>query len=413
MTKGKDGAGKTDQTQGGRLLAHVDMDAFYASVEILDNPSLAGKPVVVGGDSSRSVVSAASYAARAFGVRSAMPMVRARQLCPHLIILPVRMSRYKEVSRQVMEILEGFTPVVEQVSVDEAYLDLSGTSRIWGGAAQAGRAIKGRVKEETGLNCSVGLAPMRYLAKIASDRDKPDGLTVVADVEAFLGTVTLAEVPGIGKKAQQRLGAMGLKRLVDLRALDEKQMERLFGVWGLRMLRLAWGKDDTPIGRGAPVKSVSHEITLSGDTSDRQKLEALLLELGHKVAARLRAKGLAGRVITLKLKTADHTISTRRTSLEQATDDGSLIVATAKQLLAAHKSPGPFRLVGVGAGGLMDAQSGQGDLFGRKELGRTKALGRAEDEVRRRFGSGSLLRAGQLSVMDQTTNKLHNGGESD
>ncbi len=413
MSKGKAGAGKTDQSHGPRLLAHVDMDAFYASVEILDNPELKKKPVVVGGDSSRSVVSAASYAARAFGVRSAMPMVRAKQLCPELVILPVRMSRYKEVSGRVMEVLEGFTPVVEQVSVDEAYLDLTGTSRLWGDAAQAGRAIKRRVKEKTGLNCSVGLAPMRYLAKIASDRDKPDGLTVVDDVESFLRTVTLAEVPGIGKKAQERLGGMGLKRLVDLRALDETRMERLFGVWGLRMLRLAWGRDDTPIGQSAPVKNVSHEITLGSDTGDRQKLEALLLEMGHKVASRLRAKGLAGRVITLKLKTADHTIITRRTSLEQATDDGSLIVATAKQLLAAHKNPGPFRLVGVGVGGLVDAQSGQGDLFGRRELGRTKALGQAEDEVRRRFGSASLLRAGQLSVMDQQPNKLHNGEESD
>lgn len=396
MAKGKARADSTRQRANERLIAHVDMDAFYASVETLDDPTLKDQPVVVGGSSNRSVVSAASYTARAHGVRSAMPMIKAMQLCPNLIILPVRMSRYKEVSRQVMDILEGFTPVVEQVSVDEAYLDLTGTSRIWGGVADTGRAIKQRVKQQTNLNCSVGIAPMRYLAKIASDRDKPDGLTVVNDVEAFLQTVTLAEVPGIGKKAQERLGSMGMKRLVDLRAFEAKQMQRLFGTWGLRMLRLAWGDDDTPIGRGSPVKSISHEITLGSDTSDRQKLEDFLLAMGHKVAARLRDKHMAGRIVTLKLKTSDHAIITRRTSLDHATDDGSLIVTTAKHLLAAHHAPGPYRLIGVGLSGLVDAQTGQGELFGSKELGRTKALGRAEDEVRRRFGSKGIVRAAEL-----------------
>lgn len=400
MAKGKAGADKTEHGSHEHLVAHVDMDAFYASVEILDDPSLARKPVVVGGDSSRSVVSAASYAARAYGVRSAMPMVRARQLCPRLVILPVRMARYKEVSRQVMEVLEGFTPVVEQVSVDEAYLDLTGTSRIWGDAAHTGRAIKERVKEATGLNCSVGLAPMRYLAKIASDRDKPDGLTVVDDVERFLQSISLAEVPGIGKKAQEKLGAMGIRRLVELRAFDQKQMERLFGAWGLRMLELAWGRDETPIGQGRPVKSISHELTMSRDTADRPTLEAYLLEMGHKVAARLRAKQMAGRVVTLKLKTSDHGIVTRRTSLDHATDDGSLIVATAKQLLAAHRNPGPYRLIGVGVSELGPAGTGQAELFGRAESGRAKALGQAEDEVRRRFGSKGIIRAGQLPPGD-------------
>ena len=201
------------QEIGGQVLAHVDMDAFYAAVERLDRPQLVGAPIIVGGG-KRGVVAAASYEARRFGVRSAMPMYEARSRCPQGVFLPPRMERYRQVSRKVMEVLAGFSPLLEPVSVDEAFLDLSGTERLWGPPLQAGRAIKQAMHQATGLICSVGIAPVRFLAKIASDRDKPDGLTVVEDLEAFLATVGLKEVPGVGAKARARLGEMGLTRLV-------------------------------------------------------------------------------------------------------------------------------------------------------------------------------------------------------
>jgi len=390
-----------------RLIAHVDMDAFYAAVEAMDQPELAGLPLVVGGLGPRSVVSAASYEARAFGVRSAMPMGQALRLCPTAVVRPVRMARYRQVSGQVMDALAAFSPLVEQVSVDEAFLDLGGCQRLWGPPRQAGLAIKAAVSRACGLSCSVGLAPARFLAKIASERDKPDGLTVVEDLEGFLRTIQLREVSGVGKKAQERLAALGLKRLVELRPLRPELLERLFGSGGARMARLAWGDDPTPIEPRRPVKSLSHELTLDRDTADRELLAALLLDLGHKVARRLRDKGLAGQSLTLKLKTSDMAIVTRSTALSAPTNDGGRIVATARGLLAAYPGHGPFRLIGVGLGRLSPAGAGQGELF---DAGRQKALAlaRAEDEVRRRFGERAIQRAAQTPSLDHDEKLVHN-----
>lgn len=379
------------------LIAHVDMDAFYAAVELLDRPELSGKPIIVGGG-KRGVVSAASYEARAFGVRSAMPVFKARALCPQGVFLPGRMRRYRQVSKVVMKALGGFTPLVEPVSVDEAYLELSGSERLWGAPQQVGRRIKEAVAEASGLTCSVGLAPVRFLAKIASDRDKPDGLTVVADLEAFLDTVTLAEVPGVGARARERLAAMGLSRLVELRALGSERLVNLFGRWGRRLHDLSRGIDEAGVSPGRPVKSVSHELTLSADTGDRELLASYLLELSQKVARRLRAHGLVGRTVVLKLKHADHRQVTRSHTLSDHTDQAGQVYAAARQMLAAYGPPGPFRLIGVGVGGLLAQGQGQSALFGQEERQRGQSLSAAEDAIVARFGEGALTRAGSLGA---------------
>ncbi|MBI5523276.1 MAG: DNA polymerase IV [Desulfarculus sp.] len=382
------------------------MDAFYAAVEVLDRPELAGAPVIVGGG-ARGVVSAASYPARAFGVRSAMPLFEARRRCPQGIFVPVRMERYRQMSRRVMEVLGGFSPLLEQVSVDEAYLDLRGTPVLKAGPAAAGAAIKEAVATATGLTCSVGLAPLRYLAKIASDRDKPDGLTVVADVEAFLATVTLKEVPGCGAKARERLGALGLGRLIELRALGRERLERLLGAFGLRLWDLAHGRDPAGVELEREIKSVSHEETFARDIADRAALAAHLLNLAEKVSRRLRRYGLAGRTVTLKLRHQDFRLVTRRQSLPQPSDVTQEIYQAARELLVAYAPRGPFRLIGLAVSGLEPAGGGQGGLFDRQEQAKAQALGRAEDLVCQRFGQDALRRAGGLAVLGQDTPTGH------
>ena len=381
------------------MLAHVDMDAFYASVEVLDRPELAGKPVIVG-RGVRGVVSAASYEARALGVRSAMPIFQARRLCPRGAFLAPRMERYRQVSREVMAVLEGFTPVVEQVSVDEAFLDLSGVEGLWGPPRRIGQAIKRTMRENVGLTCSVGLAPVRFLAKIASERDKPDGLTVVEDVESFLSGVKLKEVSGVGARSQERLADMGLRRLTDVRALGPRRLESALGALGLRLWDLARGVDPTGVKPRRPVKSVSHEMTFAKDTGDPRLLESRLLALCQKACRRLRAKGLAGRVVTLKLRHADMSLASRRISLDQASDQAGEVFAAARGLLRAYTRPGPFRLIGVGVSGLHPAGAGQAGLFGRERVRRDRALSQAEDDICRRFGDNALSRAGALDPGD-------------
>ncbi|MFZ5586031.1 MAG: DNA polymerase IV [Thermodesulfobacteriota bacterium] len=377
------------------MLAHVDMDAFYAAVEVLDRPSLAGRPVIVGGG-ARGVVSAASYEARRYGVRSAMPMYEARRRCPIGVFLPVRMERYRQVSRQVMKALAAFTPVVEQVSVDEAYLDLKGAPVLRPGPRPAGIAIKAAVAQATGLTCSVGLAPVRFLAKIASDRDKPDGLTVVEDVEAFLATVSLKEVPGVGAKSLSRLNGMGLTRLVDARALGAERLELAMGLFGRRLWELAHGRDASHLRPEREVKSVSHELTFAADISDRGELASLLLGLCEKVGRRMRRHGLSGRVVVLKLRHADFRLATRRAALARASDDTMVIFAAARRMLDRYAPAGPFRLIGVGVAGLMPSGRGQPGLFDQEEARKSQALSAATDAVCARFGGRALVRAATL-----------------
>ncbi len=395
------------------MLAHVDMDAFYAAVEVLDDPRLAGKPLVVGGG-PRSVVSAASYEARRYGVRSAMPMYQALKLCPRAVVRPVRMERYRQVSAQVMEVLAGFSPLVEPVSVDEAYLDLAGTEGLWGPPPRAGRLIKQRIRAATGLTCSVGLAPVRFLAKIASDRHKPDGLTVVEEVEPFLHTVELREVPGVGAKAQARLAAMGLTRLTQLRALGRKRLQTMFGSWGRRLWDLAHGIDPTGVHPGGPPKSLSHEITLEQNTADRGLLASHLLALSQKLCRRLRARGLAGRVVVLKLRHADHRLVTRRTTLAWPGQQVEEVFPAARELLMAYTSAGPFRLIGVGLAGLLPVGRMPPELFPDPRRRQRRVLAAAEDAIVARFGPRAIFRAGAAPALDPKPEAAHNrNGEHD
>jgi DNA polymerase-4 len=392
------------------MLAHVDMDAFYAAVEVLDRPELAGAPVIVGGG-ARGVVSAASYAARAFGVRSAMPLFEARRRCPQGVFVPVRMERYRQMSRQVMAVLGSFSPLLEQVSVDEAFLDLGGTPVFKAGPEAAGQAIKQAVRQATGLTCSVGLAPLRFLAKIASDRDKPDGLTVVEDVEAFLATITLKEVPGCGAKARERLGALGLGRLTELRPLGRQRLERLLGAFGAHLWDLSQGIDPAGVELEREIKSVSHEQTFARDLADRVLLASHLLALAEKVGRRLRRYGLQGRTVTLKLRHQDFRLVSRRQSLPRPSDSTQEIYQAARQLLLAYAPPGPFRLIGVAVSSLEPAGGGQAGLFDQQDQAKGQALSRAEDLVRDRFGEKALQRAGALPALEKSRPKGHNEGD--
>ena len=398
-------AGGWDASSSGghrhRVIAHIDMDAFYASVERLDNPELEGKPVIVGGGSKRGVVSAASYEARRFGVHSAMPIFRAKRLCPQGVFLPVRMQRYVELSRVVMKCLEGFSPLVEQVSVDEAYIDLTGTEGLFGPPEEAARGIKRCIHEETSLTCSIGLSTSKLLAKIASDMDKPDGLTVIppGEVAAFLHGLPIGKVPGIGKKSEEELKKLGIALIGDLRSFDGEFLVGRFGRFGERLLRIAKGGSDSPVVPYTAPKSISGEVTLEEDTDGRALIKRILLAQSDRVARRLRKQGFLGRTVTLKLKTADFRTITRSSTLESPVHLADAIYREAVELLDAERLKQKVRLVGVGVGKLEPAdESGQLPLFreGRARDEKMERAERAMDEIIDRFGHGALKRGSQL-----------------
>ena len=380
--------------QPARLIAHVDMDAFYVSVEVLDDPGLAGRPVIVGGDGRRGVVASASYPARRQGVRSAMPTIEARRLCPQAVFLPPRMARYVQLSRQVMAALETFAPVVEVASIDEAFLDLTGTGQIHGPPEQAGQRLKDLVRQATGLVCSVGLAANRLVAKIASDRSKPDGLLVVAagHEAAFLAGLPVGRLPGVGPKLQERLESLGLNTIGQLVALGEEGLVRRLGDGGRWLHRMALGRDDTPVtaDRGDP-KSISAEQTLEENLTRPEQMIPLLAEQALEVAGRLRRQGLTARTVTLKLKHADFRLATRSRTLESATDQTGLILQTALELLHAYGRQGPVRLIGLGLSHLERPAAGQPGLFDPPaDQDRRRRADQALDEIIGRFGPGAI-----------------------
>ncbi|MEE8300404.1 MAG: DNA polymerase IV, partial [Desulfatiglandales bacterium] len=292
-----------------RTILHVDMDAFFAAIEVLDNPSLKGRPVIVGGSTDRGVVSTASYEARRFGIHSAMPIFKAREKCPQGIFLPVRKGRYKEVSKGIMDILKDFTPLVEGVSIDEAYLDITGCEDLFGNAEEIARHIKARIGKETGLTCSIGIAPNKFLAKIASDMHKPDGLTIISadGVDTFLSRLPVEKIPGVGKRTIKSLRPYGIKTAGGLRRFSKEQLLKDFGRFGGRLYELARGMDNSPVVPYREVKSISSEETLPSDTGDFSILKEKLISHADKVAWRLRKEGLRGRTITLKIKLDDFT----------------------------------------------------------------------------------------------------------
>jgi DNA polymerase-4 len=385
-----------------RVILHIDMDAFYASVEQMDNPGFRGRPVIVGGISNRGVVSAASYEAREFGVRSAMPIFKAKQRCPDGVYLPVRMNRYQEVSRQVMEILKRFSPLVEQVSIDEAYMDISGVDKLLGLPRDIGLEVKRRIKETTSLTCSIGIAPNKFLAKVASDLEKPDGLTIIPPekVPQFIQRLPVEKVPGVGKKALQTLHKMRVITLGDVRKLGERALFERTGKFGERLLKLSCGIDETPVVPHMASKSISTERTLSENTNDQEILRKKLMIQSEMVGKRAREKGVKGTTITLKLKQADFTQMTRRITMEEATNSTNAIYEQGLKLLAQVKTSTKFRLIGIGLSNLVMVADipKQLDLFGKKDPHERswENVERAMDVIKERFGGEAIKRGGVL-----------------
>ncbi|HXA96329.1 MAG TPA: DNA polymerase IV [Candidatus Dormibacteraeota bacterium] len=380
-----------------RTVLHVDMDAFYASVEQRDQPELRGRPVIVGADpSGRGVVSAASYEARRFGVHSAMPIGRAARLCPDAAFLPVDMDKYAAVSRQVMAILADFTPLLEPVSIDEAFLDVTGTEGLHGDGAAVARTIKSRVAFALRLTASVGVAANKFVAKVASDLRKPDGLVVVAPgTEAdFLAPLPVSRLWGVGRVTAGGLEAMGLSTIGQLAAVPAAYLEARFGSSGRSLQDLAFGRDDRLVEPFAPPKSMGAEETFGHDHRDVERLIATLRGQAERVARELRAEGYAGRCVTLKLRFADFSTLTRRHS-DDPTQDGLVIYRRARALLERIPLRQPVRLIGLAVSSLGPPAAGQLPLL-EADTARRERLARAMDQVTRRFGEESLRPASLL-----------------
>ncbi|MGY6409405.1 MAG: DNA polymerase IV [Alkalilacustris sp.] len=380
-------------------IAHVDCDAFYASVEKRDAPELRDRPVIVGGG-RRGVVSAACYIARIHGVRSAMPMFKALSLCPDAVVIRPRHDHYSAVSRLIRARMEALTPAVEPLSLDEAFLDLTGTARLHGAppAVLLARLVRD-IETEIGVTASVGLSHNKFLAKIASDLDKPRGFSVVgrAETEDFLAPRPVGVIWGVGAAAQAGLAAAGIHRISDLRRWDEAALTARFGAQGTRLWRLARGQDARPVSPDAPIKSVSNETTFGADIACEETLAAHLWRLAEKVADRAKARDLAGRTVTLKLKRADFRLLTRRASLREPTQLAEGLWQAARPLLALEARNGQWRLIGIGLSGLTPAASADRtpDLLD-PHAARRAAAERATDAIRARFGHAAILRGRAL-----------------
>ena len=376
-------------------IAHMDCDAFYASVEKCDNPELDGKPVIIGGG-HRGVVSTCCYIARIKGVRSAMPMFQALKLCPEAIIVRGRMDRYVEVSRQVRALMDELTPTVEPLSLDEAFMDLSGTENLHGTppAVMLARLTK-RMQDEIGITGSIGLSHNKFLAKVASDLDKPRGFSVigVAETTKFLRPMPVKLIWGIGPVARKKLEAAGIRTFDDLLRWDRRDLHDRFGSMGDRLYSLARGEDPRRISGSTPVKGLSNETTFNEDTNDPDILDGHIWRMAEKVSARAKAQNKAGRVVTLKLKHSDHKIFSKRISLHQPTQLADTIYRTARGLFDQVGDQGPFRLLGVGISELVPAEDADsiGDLLDPDAIKRANAE-RAADTNRKKFGKDSIIK---------------------
>jgi DNA polymerase-4 len=372
-------------------VAHVDCDAFYATVEKRDDPSLADKPVIVGGR-QRGVVLTACYVARTFGVRSAMPMFEARRLCPHATVVRPDMEKYARVGKEVRLLMRDLTPLVEPVSIDEAFMDLSGTERLHGTSpAKALAGFAARVEREIGITVSIGLSCNKFLAKIASDLDKPRGFAVIggAEAAAFLAPRPVTQIFGVGKVAQARLAADGYRTVGDLQRASEADLVRRYGGEGARLARLARGLDDRPVRAEREAKSISAETTFEHDIGERRALELRLWRLCEKVSARLKAGGLAGSTVTLKLKSANFRLRTRAQSFDRPTQLAAKIFACGRELLAREIDGTQFRLIGIGVSGLAAATGGDlADLIDRRAAQAELAV----DRLRERFGDEVVVK---------------------
>jgi len=372
-------------------ILHADMDAFYASVEILGDPALAGKPVIVGGTSSRGVVTSASYEARKFGVRSAMPTTHARRICPGGIFIQPNFGAYSEKSRQVRSVFDSFSHVVEPLSLDEAFLDLESAARMWPNPPTLAEALKDQVYRRTGLVVSVGVAPNKFLAKLASKQAKPDGIVIVAPgrIEEFLNPISVRGLWGVGEQTANVLERLGLRTIGDVAAIPAGTLERAMGSVGLTIAQLARGNDRRPVTAEAPCKSMGAEETFEQDLVEESQIARALLKLSDRVASRLRAHGVSAQTITVKVRFANFTTTTRSHTLRHEIDNTAGIYETAVKLLGRLAlSRTRIRLLGVSASKLSEWPASV--QLGLKGLPGWSRVDKAVDQVRMRFGESAL-----------------------
>ncbi len=379
-----------------RVIMHVDMDAFYAAVEELDDPTLRGKPVIVGAKpkDGRGVVSTANYVARKFGLHSAQPISEAYRLCPEGIYLYPRFSRYKEISDKVFEILNTISPSVEPISIDEAFVDLTGTQRLLGDPVETGRRVKERILKTTGLVASIGIAPNKFLAKLASDHDKPNGFVVIEKdrVRQFLNKLPIRDLWGVGPSTEQALAKLGITTVEELSRTPIEVLKKRLGEHGESLWRLCRGIDDRPVSPGGGRKGISKETTYHKDVTDFDRKKSTLRYIADKLAARMRDKGISGRTITVKIRYTGWTTITRSDTLPNAISTSDEIYREALRL-ALPELEGSIRLLGIRMSNIAGEEVQQMPLFGRDEIDKTKRLERALDSIHDKFGDKSIDRA--------------------
>ncbi|MCD6083452.1 DNA polymerase IV [Candidatus Aerophobetes bacterium] len=379
-----------------RFIVHIDMDAFFASVEKLDNPDLKDKPVIVGGLGKRGVVATASYEARRYGIKSAMPILKARKLCPDGIYLPPRFERYREISKKIQQILLSYTPKIEPISLDEAFLDLTETVDNFDLAVAKAAKIQIEIKEKLGLTCSVGVAPNKFLAKLASDMRKPNGFTVIRkeEIEDVLRDLPISRMWGVGRITEKKLNDMGVKTIGELKKIPKSRLKDAFGKQGENLYRLARGIDESPVEPYHPVKSISQEMTFDEDIKDSEKIKLYIARLSEEVGEALRKKGLRARTVKIKVRFSDFTTITRQLSFGIPTSSTAVIRSLARKLfeekVAGNKK---VRLIGVGVSNLTGKKEGQLYLFPKAEE-KLEKIDYLLDMIRERFGKNSIRRGG-------------------
>lgn len=383
------------------MILHVDMDAFYASVEERDRPELVGKPVIVGGTpQGRGVVAAANYVVRKFGVHSAMPTSTALRLCPQAVVIRPRMDYYAAISEEIREIMYRFSPLIEPLSLDEAFVDVNGCEALLGPADEIGRQIKQVIRAKTRLVASVGVAPNKFLAKIASDLKKPDGFVVVSpnDVQSFLDPLPVGRLWGVGRVTGRALEELGIRTIAQVRQMSLPILQQRFGKGGEHLWQLAHGIDERRVIPDREAKSISHETTFAEDLDDREALRAWVMELAEQVGWRLRRHELRGRTVQIKLRFADFQTITRARTVPQATNISGEISRIAAELLETclDQFSQRIRLIGVGVSGLEEGRLVQQSLFADDEREKQSQLDRAADQIREKFGSAALHRGSGL-----------------
>lgn len=394
-------------TATARLILHLDMDAFFAAVEQLDHPAYRGKPVVVGADpkggTGRGVVATASYEARRYGIHSAMPISQAYRRCPQAVFASPRFARYAEISRQVMGILHDFSPQMLQISIDEAFIDITQTARFHGGGRKLAEKLKSRIRGETGLTASVGMAPNMFVAKVASDLQKPDGLTICdsGKEKEFLAPLPIKKLWGVGPKTEARLHELGFSTIGQIAQCSQHLLAEKLGKWGAHLWELANGIDNRPVEDWGPRKSISQERTYDNDVADPEIVEKTLWKLADDLSADMRGAGLKGRVLTLKIRLEDFQTFTRQRKLADYTNDAALMREIALEIFRKFdRQEKKVRLIGIGMSQLNNAGGEQMSLFPSEEQNRRATVAQLIDTIRVKFGDEAATRASRLDDLD-------------